>query len=130
MTPWQAAVGVVGAVWVGWLVARLLLLWSRVARQGMARAVAPGRPTLRLEFPPSVWLEIMEGPRLGWRRRCRKCWWRVARQADHLIPAARGGHNDASNPTSPQYVPCVTWRPLDSSPFSPSAASSDTARVA
>ena len=54
MTPWQAAVGVVGAVWVGWLVARLLLLWSRVARQGMARAVAPGRPTLRLEFPPSV----------------------------------------------------------------------------
>ena len=97
MTPWQAAVGVVGAVWVGWLVARLLLLWSRVARQGMARAVAPGRPTLRLEFPPSVWLEIMEGPRLGWRRRCRKCWWRVARQADHLIPAARGGHNDASN---------------------------------
>lgn len=30
-------------------------------------------------------------------RRCRKCWWRVARQADHLIPAARGGHNDASN---------------------------------
>ena len=97
MTPWQAVVVVVGAVWVGWLVARLLLLWSRVARQGVARAVAPGRPTLRLEFPPSVWLEIMEGPRLGWRRRCRKCWWRVARQADHLIPAARGGHNDASN---------------------------------
>lgn len=66
MTPWQVVVLAVGGVWVGWLIVRLLLLWSRVARQGVARAVAPGRPTLRLEFPPSVWLEIMEGPRLGW----------------------------------------------------------------
>ena len=69
MTPWQAAVGVVGAVWVGWLVARLLLLWSRVARQGMARAVAPGRPTLRPELPPPVGLALMAGPRAGRRRR-------------------------------------------------------------
>ena len=33
MTPWQVVVLAVGAVWVGWLIVRLLLLWSRVARQ-------------------------------------------------------------------------------------------------
>ena len=45
MSPWQAVVVVVGAVWVGWLVARLLLLWSRVARQlSLIHISEPTRP--------------------------------------------------------------------------------------
>lgn len=97
MTP-QATVGaVVAGAWAVWAGARVAVLPVRRGRRRVAQAVAVGRPSIRNEFPREVRHEILHGPLLGWRRRCRKCWVRPAREADHLVSSERGGSNDAGN---------------------------------
>lgn len=99
MTPalWQVAAGIAGAVWVGFVVARIAALPVRRGRRAAAQLVAVGRPSIRNDFPASVKREILNGPLLGWRRQCRKCWVRRAEEADHLISSAKGGSNKSDN---------------------------------
>ena len=85
----------VGMIWLAcaavWLVVISVRFVAVKVRKRARRHVV--RERMAAEAGPNV----LHGPLMGVRRRCRRCWWRLARERGHMLAWSEGGADENHN---------------------------------
>ena len=92
---WSSGGYRVGMMWLTVLAVWVAVISVRFAAVKVRkwRRAGVARPRMDAEAGPNV----LRGPLMGVRRRCRRCWWRLARERGHMLAWSEGGADENHN---------------------------------